>query len=97
MTSVSRILAVWLTPVVLLAVPAALCGRAADGLWLGLTVVLVPLIVLGLPAARRSPPAGRDERGSLFPVVTLLFAVGVLLWANIALAGDVAVWLSALR
>jgi hypothetical protein len=31
MTSVSRILAVWLTPVALLAVPAALCARGGTG------------------------------------------------------------------
>jgi len=74
MTSISRVLAGWLTPVALLAVPAALCGRAADGLWLGLTWALVPLIVLGLQAGPRPGPAGggRDERGSLFPVVILL-------------------------
>jgi hypothetical protein len=99
MTSVSRVLAVWLTPVALLAVPAALAARAADGLWLGLTLTLVPLIVLGFQAGRQVAPAGAgpDERGSLFPVVTLLLTVGVLLWANIALAGDVAAWLGAPR
>ena len=94
MTSVSRILAVWLTPAVLLAVPAALATSAADGLWLGLTVSLVPLITLGLPTRSRGPASGGgEEGGTLFPVVTLLLAVGVLLWANIALAGDVAAWL----
>jgi hypothetical protein len=99
MTSVSRVLAVWLTPVALLAAPAALSTRAADGLWLGLILTLVPLIVLGLQGGRpaASIGAGRDERASLFPVVILLLAVGVLLWANIALAGDVAVWLGAPR
>ena len=35
MTSVARILAVWLTPTVVLAVPAALAARGPDGLWLG--------------------------------------------------------------
>jgi hypothetical protein len=92
MTSVARILAVWLTPAALLAVPAALATRAADGLWLGLTLSLVPLVTLGLASGRRAaqPGAGRE---ALFPVVILLLTVGVLLWANIALAGDVAVWL----
>ena len=85
MRSAARVLAVWLTPVALLAVPAALCGRAADGLWLGLAWALVPLIVLGLQTGPRPAGAGRDERGSLFPVVTLLLTVGVLLWANVAL------------
>ena len=92
MTSVARILAVWLTPAALLAVPAALATSAADGLWLGLTLSLVPLMTLGLPGRRRDAPPG-GGRGALFPVVTLLLTVGVLLWANIALAGDVAVWL----
>ena len=93
MTSVSRVLAVWLTPAALLAVPAALATHAAGGLWLGLVLLLAPLIVLGLPAA--ADP--RNDRGSLFPVVTLLIAVGLLLWANIALAGDLAAWLGARR
>ncbi|HUM14715.1 MAG TPA: hypothetical protein VL086_03415 [Candidatus Nitrosotalea sp.] len=99
MTSVARILAVWLTPAVLLAVPAALAASAPDGLWLGLTVCLVPLVILGLAAGSGAAPAddGRTTDGSLFPVVTLLLAVGVLLWANIALAGDVAVWLGVPR
>ena len=92
MTSVSRILAVWLTPAVLLALPAALATNAADGLWLGLTLALVPLITLGLSAGRHEAPTS-GERGTLFPVAILLLTVGALLWANIALAGDVAVWL----
>lgn len=92
MTSVSRILAVWLTPAALLAVPAVLATSAADGLWLGLTLLLVPLITLGLSTRRReAPPVG--GHGALFTVVILLLAVGALLWANIALAGDLAAWL----
>jgi len=47
MTSVARILAVWLTPAMMLAVPAALAARGPDGLWLGLVVTLAPLMVLG--------------------------------------------------
>jgi hypothetical protein len=99
MTSVSRILAVWLTPAALLAVPTALAGRGPDGLWLGLVLMLVPLITLGLGAGPRSAPPldGRREGEPLFPVVMLLITVGVLLWANIALAGDVAAWLGARR
>ena len=97
MTSVTRILAVWLTPAVVLAVPAALAARGPDGLWLGLVVTLAPLIALGWGTGR--PVPGDSSRGgeSLFPVVTLLITVGVLLWANIALAGDVAAWLGARR
>src|SRR5713101_5731521 len=97
MTSVARILAVWLTPAMMLAVPAALAARGPDGLWLGLVVTLAPLIVLGWGTGR--PALGDDPRPgeTLFPVVTLLVTVGVLLWANIALAGDVAAWLGARR
>ena len=84
MTSVARILAVWLTPAMMLAVPAALAARGPDGLWLGLVVTLAPLIVLGWGSGR--PVPGDDPRPgeTLFPVVTLLVTVGVLLWANIA-------------
>src|SRR5215510_15236175 len=64
MTSVSRILAVWLTPAVLLAVPAALATSAADGLWLGLTLSLVPLITLGL-SPRRDEASTDGGRGAL--------------------------------
>jgi hypothetical protein len=97
MTSVSRVLAVWLTPATLLAVPAALATHAADGLWLGLVLLLVPLIALSVPADGRTAGNPREPRGSLFPVVTLLITVGLLLWANIALAGDLAAWLGAPR
>ena len=64
MRSASRVLAVWLTPAALLAIPAALCGRAADGLWLGLTWALVPLIVVGLQAGPRAPAATSPGRSS---------------------------------
>ncbi|MGH7383801.1 MAG: hypothetical protein ACREKG_01385, partial [Candidatus Rokuibacteriota bacterium] len=83
----------------MLAVPAALAGHGPDGLWLGLVVTLAPLLALGLGARRPASPPG-DGLGAgetLFPVVTLLITVGVLLWANIALAGDVAAWLGASR
>jgi len=97
MTSVARILAVWLTPVVALGVPAALAARGPDGLWLGLVVTLAPLIALGAGGVRPAAADGASADGTLFPVVTLLLTVGVLLWANIALAGDVAAWLGARR
>jgi hypothetical protein len=99
MTSVSRVLGVWLTPAMTLAVPAALAAHGPDGLWLGLIVVLGPLIALGLAGRHPVPPPGEAPRSgeALFPVVTLLLAIGVLLWANIALAGDLAAWLGARR
>lgn len=99
MRSVSRILAVWLTPATLLALPAALARGGPDGLWLGLALTLVPLIVLGLDSGRAdmSSAEALRAREPLFPVVTLLITVGILLWANIGLAGEVAVWLGAPR
>src|SRR4029077_10236269 len=57
MTSVARILAVWRTPVVALAVPAALAARGPDGLWLGLVVTLAPLVALGWSAGRPAATA----------------------------------------
>jgi hypothetical protein len=92
MRSASRVLAVWLTPALVLAIPAALAERGPGGLWLGLVVMVAPLIVLGL-----QPEAVERSGEPIFSVVTLLLTVGVLLWANIALAGDVAAWLGARR
>lgn len=97
MRSVARVLAVWLAPAVVLAVPAALAARGPDGLWLGLVVTLAPLIALGWGAGRPTPGGDPPPGETLFPVVTLLISVGVLLWANIALAGDVAAWLGGRR
>ncbi|HEY7437581.1 MAG TPA: hypothetical protein VIE41_20735 [Methylomirabilota bacterium] len=97
MKSVARILAIWLTPAVVLAVPAALAARGPEGLWLGLLVTLAPLIALGWGAGRPAPGADPKPAETLFPVATLLVTVGVLLWANIALAGDAAAWLGARR
>ena len=97
MTSVARILAGWLTPVMVLAVPGALAARGADGLWLGLVVTLAPLIALGWGIGRPHPGDGARGSETLFPVVTLLITVGVLLWANIALAGDLTAWLGGRR
>jgi len=85
----ARILAVWLTPVVWLALPALVVDGGPDGLWAGLVLVVAPLLVLDA-ARERAVPGGRD---TLFSVVVLLLVVGLLLWANLALAADVAAWL----
>ena len=41
--------------------------------------------------------AAQPGRDALFPVVVLLLVAGLLLWASLALAGDVAAWLGAPR
>src|SRR2546427_1264394 len=93
MTSGVRLLAVWLTPVLWLGMPALILDRGPEGLGIAFALTLAPLIAL---AARSAEPAlGGSE--PLFPVVVLLFTVAVLLWANMILAGDVAVWLDAPR
>jgi len=93
MTSGVRLLAVWLTPVLWLGMPALILDRGPEGLGIAFALTLAPLIAL---AARSAEPAlGGSE--PLFPVVVLLFTVAVLLWANMILAGDVAVWLGAPR
>ena len=93
MTSGVRLLAVWLTPVLWLAMPTLIVDRGPEGLGIGLALTLAPLIALG---ARSSDPAA-DDREPPFPVAVLLFTVAVLLWANMILAGDVAAWLGAPR
>jgi len=99
MTRASRVLAVWLTPVAVLALPTALAARGPAGLWQGLALAFAPLIILGL-ASTRSETISNASRGDgepLFAVVTLLITVGMLLWANMELAGNAAAWLGARR
>jgi hypothetical protein len=82
----AQILGAWLTPVLWLSMPTMVAARGPDGLWIGLALVMAPLVALGL-----RPTALSDvEPESIFPVVVLLFTVGTLLWANFILAGDVA-------
>lgn len=93
MTSGVRLLAVWLSPVLWLAMPTLIVDRGPEGLGIGLALTLAPLIALG---ARSSDPAA-DDREPPFLVAVLLFTVAVLLCANMILAGDVAAWLGAPR
>ena len=84
-----QVLGVWLTPVLWLSMPTMVVERGPDGLWIGLVLVVVPLLALGL-----GPPERTEvEPESIFPVAVLLFTVGILFWANLILAGDVAAWL----
>lgn len=95
MISGSRTLAVWLTPAVWLALPGLVLESGPDGVWAGLLLLVAPL--LALTVAGGNAPATQPARDALFPVVVLLLVVGLLLWANLVLAGDAAAWLGAPR
>ena len=90
----ARVLAVWLTPVAWLAVPTLVVDGGADGLWAGLLFVVAPLFILRSEGDDRAVPGGRD---TLFPVVVLLLVIGLMLWANLALAADAAAWIGVPR
>ncbi len=83
----------WLSPVLLLSIPAELLTAGRDGLWLLLLVFVAPLLALLLPQF----PAPRNHRAGTLAAVLMLLMVGTVLWANLTLAGDVAFWLGGLR
>jgi len=91
----TRTLAVWLTPAAWLALPALVLEGGPDGVWVGMLLVVSPLLALALAdgGSRMAQPA----RDALFPVVVFLFVAGLLLWASLVLAGDAAAWLGAPR
>jgi hypothetical protein len=77
---------VWLSPVLLLAVPLQLLVAGRDGLWLLLLAFVAPLLALLIS------PTKTHEAG-IVSAVAMVVVVGTLLWANLALAADVALWL----
>ena len=83
----ARLLAAWLMPVTWLAAAAAMLRGGSEGAWLGLVLALAPL--LALCVAARHPPAGADPEPRL-RAMALVLAVGLLAWANLSLAGDIA-------
>lgn len=87
----ARLGSVWTTPALLLAVPTALIVEGRDGLWLALLFVVAPLVASLASASTRGAAAGAGE-GTL-PVVAMLLVVGLLVWANLSLAGDIATWM----
>lgn len=95
MSFAARILALWLTPVMWLMLPALILAGGPDGLWTGLVLVSGPLVAWSVGASR--PETSGPPVESLFPVVTLLLTVTLLLWANLILAGDVVASLGAPR
>ena len=94
MTFAARTLAIWLTPAAWLALPALVLESGPDGLWIGLVLLVAPLLTLAV--AGGAPPAA-PSGDALFPVLALLLVVALLFWANLVLAGDVAAWLGAPR
>lgn len=94
MTFAARTLAIWLTPAAWLALPALVLEGGPDGLWAGLVLLVAPLLALTV-AGGVAPPVQSGD--ALFPVLALLLVVGLLFWANLVLAGDVAAWLGAPR
>jgi hypothetical protein len=94
LTFAARTLAIWLTPAAWLALPALVLESGPDGLWIGLVLLVAPLLALTV-AGGVAPPAPAGD--ALFPVLALLLVVGILFWANLVLAGDVAAWLGAPR
>jgi hypothetical protein len=87
-----RVVSAWANPALLLAVPTAVIAGGRDGLWLGLLFVVAPLF-----ASLAAPePAAAGGPQSLPPAV-LLLVVGVIVWANLSLAGDAATWMGGPR
>ncbi len=87
----ARFASAWMTPTLLLAVPTALIGGGREGLWLALLFIVAPLFAALLAVSRRAA-APRTGEGPL-PLLAVLLVVGLVLWANLSLAGDVAAWL----
>jgi len=85
----------WLSPVLLLSVPVELLTAGRDGLFLLLLVSVAPLLALLFPQPS-TPPSWNHSTGRLAAILILLM-VGTILWANLTLAGDVAVWLGGSR
>jgi len=82
-----RVVAGWLTPVMWVAPAAMVLANGPEGLWVALVVALAPLVALLVGAARAADPAAPEPplHGAI-----LMAVVGALMWANLALAGDVA-------
>src|SRR6185369_16690922 len=94
MTDALRLLALWLTPALWLAMPALILARGSEGLWVGLALTVAPLIALVAPGG--AEPA-RSDAGARFRGAVLLAVAGISIWANVGLAADVAAWQGAPR
>jgi hypothetical protein len=85
----------WLAPVGWLAVSSLMLTDGPGGVWVGLVLVLAPLAALSMTPA--GPIRPEDDRASAFGRVVAMAVSGMLLWANLALAGDIASALGASR
>ncbi len=80
----AREFSLWVTPVLLFSVPVAILTDASGGVWIGLLVVVAPL--LGFLLA-----SGRSAESPAHPIVIAALGLmgSVLLWANLLVVGDV--------
>ena len=62
MISATLFLAVWLTPVLWLEMPALILERGPDGVWIGLALMLAALIALGARPAEAGLRSIRHRR-----------------------------------
>ncbi|HLC40968.1 MAG TPA: hypothetical protein VJO34_05000, partial [Methylomirabilota bacterium] len=83
--SAVRLIRLWLTPVLLLALPTQVVAFGRDGLWLALAVVSGPLLFL----ATQSRDGASSQRGLNMPMARAALAVSAFmhLWANLDLIG----------
>ncbi|MBI4589524.1 MAG: hypothetical protein HY725_11845, partial [Candidatus Rokubacteria bacterium] len=91
----ARLVSAWVTPVLLLAVPTSLLGGGREGLWVALLFVVAPLFAILVAAGPLGPASEAAE--SIFPLVAMLLVVGLMVWANLSLAGDIAAWMGLSR
>ena len=95
MTAAAPLLALWLTPALWLALPDFILEDGPTGLWITLAVSLIPLIAVGVG---RTATAEREAQWAApFAASALVLVTGLLAWANLALAGDLAAGLGAPR
>lgn len=88
-----RLVWLWVSPVLLLSLTVEILASGREGLWLLLLVFIAPLF--GLLLVPSSSESDRGE-GFFFSLGAALVTAG-LLWANLALAADVAEWLGGPR
>ncbi len=79
----AREFSLWVTPALLFSVPVALLTGASGGVWIGLLVVVAPLLSRLLATGRT-----RASTEHTIAIAALGLVGSVLLWANLLLVGD---------